>query len=52
MSGKTINTKKYTTAEVKKHSKSNHLWIIIDNNVYDITKFIDKVRYLSSGVEC
>lgn len=43
MSGK--NVKKYTTAEVKKHSKSYDLWIIIHNNVYDITKFIDKVRY-------
>ena len=36
------NVKIFTVKEVKKHNKKNDAWIIIDNNVYDITNWIDK----------
>ncbi len=31
--------KKYTRAEVATHNKENDAWVIIDNKVYDVTKF-------------
>jgi len=37
-----INTKYYTFNEVSKHNKKNDAWIIIYNNVYNITNWIDK----------
>lgn len=33
--------KSYTVEEVSKHNTSDSLWVIIDSNVYDLTKFID-----------
>lgn len=35
--------KKYTRAEVKQHNNSGSAWIILDDKVYDITKFLDEV---------
>ncbi len=34
-------TNKYTRQDVKKHNKMNDCWIIINDNIYDITKFLD-----------
>lgn len=27
----------YTAAEVKQHNKKDDMWLIVENNVYDIT---------------
>lgn len=35
--------KQYTLAEVAKHNTAAVLWIIIDDKVYDVTKFLAEV---------
>ncbi|XP_026669595.1 cytochrome b5-like isoform X2 [Ceratina calcarata] len=35
----TEDTKYFTRKEVSKHTDSNDLWFIINNKVYDVTKF-------------
>lgn len=35
-------SKVYTYEEVAKHSKSDDCWIVIDNSVYDVSKFLDE----------
>ncbi|CAH8651903.1 unnamed protein product [Heterobilharzia americana] len=32
----------FTLAEVRKHNKSDDLWIIIHDKVYDLTKFVSE----------
>ena len=39
-----VETKKYTLEEVKKHNQAGSSWLVIDNKVYDVTKFLDEVR--------
>ena len=34
--------KKITLDEVKKHNKETDAWMVIDNKVYDVTKYMDK----------
>lgn len=34
----------YTLSDVAKHkSKEKGIWIVLDNKVYDVTKFLDEV---------
>ncbi|KAL3990270.1 Cytochrome b5-like Heme/Steroid binding domain family protein [Acanthocheilonema viteae] len=33
---------KYTIAEVAAHNDASSTWIIIDNNVYDVTRFLEE----------
>ena len=38
----------YSLEEVKKHAKGGgekDVWIVIHDNVYDVTKFLDEVRF-------
>ena len=38
----------YSLEEVKKHAKGGSekdVWIVIHDNVYDVTKFLDEVRF-------
>lgn len=35
--------KEYTLDQVKEHNKPTDLWIVIDNNVYDVTKYVKEV---------
>lgn len=35
----------YTKAEVQEHNSDNSLWVIIANKVYDLTKFLNEVRF-------
>ena len=37
-------TKTYTLEEVKKHNQAGSSWLVIENKVYDVTKFLDEVR--------
>ena len=37
-----MESKTYTENEVKKHNKSNDCWIIIEDNVCNITEFLDE----------
>ena len=34
--------KYYTRKQVAKHNKKTDCWLIANNNVYDVTKFIEK----------
>ncbi|MCP9263030.1 Cytochrome b5 [Dirofilaria immitis] len=34
--------KEYTVAEVAEHNNVSSTWLIIDNNVYDVTKFLEE----------
>ncbi len=36
--------KKITRAEVAEHKTRTSLWIIINNRVFDVTKFMDEVE--------
>lgn len=33
--------KKYKKSEILKHNKINDLWIIVENEVYDVTNYVD-----------
>lgn len=37
-------SKVFTADEVKKHATRNSLWLVIRNDVYDVTAFVDEVR--------
>lgn len=38
-------SKEISLAEVKKHNKSEDLWVVIEDKVYDLTKFLHEVSY-------
>ncbi len=38
----TTHDSKFTVEEVKKHNKRKDCWIIIDEHVADVTKFLEK----------
>lgn len=35
--------KTYSRAEVKEHSTNKSAWVIINNKIFDVTKFLDEV---------
>lgn len=37
--------KKFTHAQVKEHNRENDLWLIINDKVYDVTKFLKEVSF-------
>jgi len=37
-----MSTKKFAKKEVAKHTDKSSTWIIIHNNVYDVTKFLEE----------
>lgn len=37
------DAKKFTLAQVKEHNKATDLWMVIDDKVYDVTKFLNEV---------
>ena len=39
--------KQFTWEEVRQHNNSSSLWIVVHNNVYDVTKFMEEVHSLS-----
>ncbi len=47
--GNLSNMKTYTLAEVEDHkvAKGDHkdVWIVLHDKVYDVSKFLDEVRY-------
>lgn len=41
--------KKFTFAQVKEHNKADDVWIVVNDKVYDVTKFLKEVgSYLYS----
>ena len=34
-------SQRFSTADVASHNKGDNLWIIVDEDVYDLTKFQD-----------
>lgn len=38
------NDKTYSLAEVAKHNSNQSTWIVIHNNIYDVTAFLNEVR--------
>lgn len=36
--------KKYTYAQVKEHNTEEDIWMVINEKVYDVTKFLKEVR--------
>lgn len=40
--------KKYTHAQVKEHNNENDVWLVINEKVYDVTKFLKEVSFLFS----
>lgn len=39
------DVKKFTYAQVKEHNKATDLWMVIDDKVYDVTKFLNEVGF-------
>lgn len=39
------DNKKFTYAQVKEHNKATDLWMVIDERVYDVTKFLNEVGH-------
>lgn len=37
--------KKYTHAQVKEHNNENDVWLIINDKIYDVTKFLKEVGF-------
>ena len=35
--------------EIKKHKSSSSLWIVVHNNIYDVTKFMEEVSHGNWG---
>lgn len=35
-------SKSFSTSDVASHNKADNLWIIVDQDVYDLTKFQDE----------
>jgi len=35
-------SQRFSTADVASHNKADNLWIIVDEDVYDLTKFQDE----------
>ena len=41
-------SKEFDKTEIAKHNKADDLWVIIDNYVYDLSKFVKYVFSLSN----
>lgn len=39
------DNKKFTYAQVKEHNKATDLWMVINERVYDVTKFLNEVGH-------
>lgn len=39
-----MSTKLYSLAEISEHNKVSSAWIVIHNNIYDVTPFLNEVR--------
>lgn len=33
----------YTTAQIKEHNSKSSVWVLIENDVYDVTPFLNEV---------
>lgn len=46
MAEETSSTKLFTLAEVEKHNTNRSTWLCIHNSVYDVTEFLNEVRFI------
>lgn len=35
----------YTWEQIKEHNHSKSLWVVVHDNVYDVTKFLEEVSW-------
>lgn len=38
------SVKTYSSAEIAKHNSNQSTWIVIHNNIFDVTAFLNEVR--------
>ena len=43
----TRELKNFSWEEVKRHNTAESTWVVVHNNVYDVTEFLDEVRVIS-----
>lgn len=43
--------KTYSLAEIKAHNTNKSTWIVIHNNIYDVTEFLNEVGTFTSEAE-
>lgn len=36
----------YSSEEVAKHSTKNDLWLVVHNKVYNVTEFVQEVKFI------
>ncbi|CDR99607.1 hypothetical protein [Sporisorium scitamineum] len=42
-----VESKKITMEQLKEHGSHDDLWLLIDGKVYDVSKFLDEVGFVS-----
>lgn len=40
------SVKTYSLEEISKHNSNQSSWIVIHNNIYDVTKFLNEVSHI------
>lgn len=41
------SVKTYSLAEIAAHNSNQSTWVVIHNNIYDVTKFLNEVSFAS-----
>lgn len=38
--------KQYSLADIAKHNNNKSTWLVIHNNIYDVTEFLNEVSFI------